>query len=186
MNSTANNNHWLRLELTGVESNRDAYGSHIRVVSNGASWIQEINGGSSHASQNSSIVHIGLGSDNVVDSIIVIFPSGIEQILTDVTADQTISIVEDIPTSVISTDNRHSIQLSYTTGGCLLSIKLASDAEFEIIVHDASGRMVHQIIQKGKRGLNSCFIENPLSQGLYTVQVKNPSINWSQKLVVIH
>ena len=38
--------------------------------------IREIDGGSSHESQNSSIAHFGLNDVNLIDSVIVRWPGG--------------------------------------------------------------------------------------------------------------
>lgn len=99
MNATMNENHWLKVRVRGVESNRDGFGSRVRVVANAISQLLEVDGGSSHASHNSSVAHFGLGEHALADSVIVIFPSGIERIMTNVQADQTILIEEDEVTS---------------------------------------------------------------------------------------
>ena len=43
--------------------------------------IREVDGGSSHASQNSSVVHFGLGQNQIVDSVTVTWPGGKTQSL---------------------------------------------------------------------------------------------------------
>ncbi|MFT7154731.1 MAG: hypothetical protein ACI9Z7_001806, partial [Alteromonas macleodii] len=43
-NTTINTNHWLGVKLTGVQSNRDAFGSHVKIVLGNDSWIQELSG----------------------------------------------------------------------------------------------------------------------------------------------
>ncbi len=74
-------NHWIQLKLEGTTSNRDAYGSTVYVYKNNSIWSQEISGGSSHASQNTSIAHFGLGEHESVDSVVIRWPNGDEEIL---------------------------------------------------------------------------------------------------------
>ena len=56
--------------------------------------IREIDGGSSHESQNSSIAHFGLNDINLIDSIIVKWPGGNVQHQINVSSNQMIEIEE--------------------------------------------------------------------------------------------
>jgi hypothetical protein len=56
--------------------------------------IREVDGGSSHASQNSSIVHFGLGQNQIVDSVTVTWPGGKTQSLINPGINQLIVIEE--------------------------------------------------------------------------------------------
>jgi len=87
-------NHYLKIEVQGTVNNRDGYGTHIRIVVGGESWISEIDGGSSHLSHNSSIAHFGLGRNTIVDSLFVIWPGGATQVFTDIPVDRKIGITE--------------------------------------------------------------------------------------------
>jgi hypothetical protein len=94
-NDQQSGNHWLQVELRGTYSNRDAYGSQMIIKVNGQRWVHEVDGGSSHCSQSTSIAHFGMGQDSTVDSLYVIWPSGNLQLLTEIAADQRILVVED-------------------------------------------------------------------------------------------
>lgn len=94
-NDVSNGNHFVQVRLEGVRSNRDAYGAKIRVSANGTRWLWELHGGCSHYSQNSSIAHFGLGGATVVDSLVVVWPDGVEQVLTGLAADSLYHVVED-------------------------------------------------------------------------------------------
>ncbi|HHG83965.1 MAG TPA: CRTAC1 family protein, partial [Bacteroidetes bacterium] len=88
-------NHWLKVRVQGTVNNRDGFGTQLSIRANGTQWLHEINGGSGHMSQHSSIAHLGLGSANKVDSLFVIWPDGNVQLLTDIPADSFITVVED-------------------------------------------------------------------------------------------
>ena len=104
-NDIANGNHWLKVKLQGTQNNRDGIGSRVKVYNNGRMWMREIDGGSSHASQNSTIAHFGLGSDTMVDSVVVIWPGGNITSFANVSADQSVNIIETGSMQV--TGNRH-------------------------------------------------------------------------------
>ncbi len=94
MNQDTNSNNWLKVKLVGTENNKDGLGSKVRIVSNGRSFIREIDGGSSLLSNNTNIAFWGLGSNSVVDTIEVTWLGGNKQRLTNVTANQLITITE--------------------------------------------------------------------------------------------
>lgn len=94
-NDNSNGNHWVEVDLEGTVSNRDAYGSRIRVVAGGVTLIREIQGGASHMSQNSSIAHFGLGAATTIDSMWVRWPNGGVQLFTGLSADSLYHITED-------------------------------------------------------------------------------------------
>lgn len=94
-NDQANGNHWLKVNVQGTVNAHDAFGTRIEVYAGGRKWLREIDGGSSHASQNSSTAHFGLGSYAQIDSLVVIWLGGNRFTLYNLTADQTLTIIEN-------------------------------------------------------------------------------------------
>jgi enediyne biosynthesis protein E4 len=88
---------WLKVRLEGVESDRHGIGSMIEVAVNGVKMIREVDGGSSHLSQNSLTTHFGLGDASNVQYIKVIWLGGKTQIIENQAGNQLITIKE-IPT----------------------------------------------------------------------------------------
>lgn len=86
---------WLKVALKGVEANLQGLGARVRVVAGGRSMLREIDGGaSSHISQNSPIAHFGLSSATRVDSVVVIWPGGNEQLLLNQPINKLLTITE--------------------------------------------------------------------------------------------
>lgn len=86
--------HWLKVKLEGVEQNRNGYGSRIYAVIGDRKLMREADGGSSYLSHHFNEIHFGLGSHQQIDSLIVDWPGGYRQILTDIEAGQAIAVVE--------------------------------------------------------------------------------------------
>lgn len=90
-------NNWLNVKLHGVVSNFSGIGARVRISYNvdGASrrQIREITGQTGKG-QNSMVAHFGLGSATTIDSLIVQWPSRTASVLTNVTANQQITIYE--------------------------------------------------------------------------------------------
>ena len=93
-NDSPNDNNWLKIKLKGNQSTTRGLGSRIRIVCEELNMIREVDGGSSHASQNTSIIHFGLGDYTKIDSLFVTWPGGKDQYLTDIMSNQLIEIEE--------------------------------------------------------------------------------------------
>ena len=75
MNNGGSNN-WIRFQLQGTVSNRDAVGARIEVYSMGTRHIRYTHCGMSFLAQNSVDGLFGLGSIAQLDSVRVLWPSG--------------------------------------------------------------------------------------------------------------
>ena len=93
-NDGGNRNNWLRVRLVGTRSNRRGIGAVVRVSSaTGRQW-RTVRSGSSYASQSELPLTFGLGTDPVVKTLEVTWPSGVTQRFTDVAPNQRIVIDE--------------------------------------------------------------------------------------------
>ncbi|MGB9146880.1 MAG: CRTAC1 family protein, partial [Acidobacteriaceae bacterium] len=87
-------NHALRLKLVGTKSNRDGIGSVVWVKSPTTSQKQMLRSGSSYLSASELLLTFGLGSSTRAEIIEVHWPSGEVTRLTNVPADQILTICE--------------------------------------------------------------------------------------------
>ena len=90
----SNQNGWITIQAIGVKSNRSGIGVRIKCVTEDGSQIDEVRSGGSYYSQNDLRVHFGLGRREKVKSLEISWPSGREEKLTDVAANQFIVIKE--------------------------------------------------------------------------------------------
>jgi hypothetical protein len=93
-----NANHWLKIKLNGQASNRSGIGAKVRVNATIGSrefrQVREITGNGSSATGHDLLAHFGLGHATTVTTVHIEWPSGIVQGLTNVAADQVLSITE--------------------------------------------------------------------------------------------
>ncbi|MEP7381494.1 MAG: CRTAC1 family protein [Gemmatimonadota bacterium] len=87
-------NHWVAFKLVGTRSNRSAIGAEVVVESGGAIQRRVVDGGMGFASQNDRRPHFGLGTREWVDRVVIHWPSGEQQVLTHLAADQLHTITE--------------------------------------------------------------------------------------------
>ncbi|HMB52002.1 MAG TPA: CRTAC1 family protein [Thermoanaerobaculia bacterium] len=86
--------HWLRVALRGSESNRDGIGARVAVNAGGVTQERMVETGGSYLSQNEMTLTFGLGEAERVESVVVRWPSGAQQELTDLPVDQMVEIEE--------------------------------------------------------------------------------------------
>ncbi|GEM_PF-1152629 len=91
-----NNNRWLKVDLTGTLSNSDAIGAKVILNSNNSTQYRQVNGGTGQLfSQGNGPLHFGLGDAESVDALTIQWPSGNEQIITNIAPNQYLTIVEE-------------------------------------------------------------------------------------------
>ncbi|MBS1801837.1 MAG: CRTAC1 family protein [Acidobacteria bacterium] len=87
--------HWLLIRLVGTRSNRMGLGAQIRITTpDGRSQWNEATTAVGYACSSDPRVHFGLGSNATVKEIRVTWPSRIVQTLTNISADQILTIEE--------------------------------------------------------------------------------------------
>ena len=116
--------HWLKFNLTGTGSNRDAIGAKVRVLATIRGhpiWqMREVSGGG--AVQDDSRPSFGLGDATVADRVIIEWPSGARQHLANVNADQILTASE--PPAL-----KAAVQ---PDGGCVLNIRAEPNRAWQI------------------------------------------------------
>ena len=92
-NVSETGNHWLELDLEGTTSNRDGIGARVLVTANGKTQLREQDGGYHRWSQDSQVLHFGLGAATEA-SIRVEWPGGVVDTFDNVGADSLYRITE--------------------------------------------------------------------------------------------
>jgi hypothetical protein len=93
-NDSMTEGHWLKLELRGFRTNRDAVGARVRIAAGDLILIDEVHSGRSYQSHYGSQLHFGLGKRNHIDRIEVHWIGGGTDIFPDMKPDQVIQLFE--------------------------------------------------------------------------------------------
>lgn len=87
-NRTDDAGHWLDMEFVGVQSSRDAVGTRVRLTfADGTERLWRSTAGDGFAASNERRLHLGLGAHERVESVEVVWPSGLVQQFDDVSGD---------------------------------------------------------------------------------------------------
>lgn len=181
-NDLNNSNNWLKVKLEGTVSNRDAYGAQIKIVVGEKKWLHDYNGGfGAHTSQHSSIAHFGLEDAEIVDSLIIYWPSGEVLQLDNLLANQFLKIKENDTFVGTNTLSNSSPQLTIKTfpnpfsNQIQIQFSLPQKALVKIAVYDRLGRSVKNIAEnqysKGQHSLIWQPTLNNLPAGKYWIRL---------------
>lgn len=88
-------NNWLRLDLEGTRSNRDAVGARVHMFASGLpAQMREVQIGQGLGSCDARALHFGLGDAQRIDRIVIRWPSGQVQVLHNLSANRVLRIRE--------------------------------------------------------------------------------------------
>jgi len=94
LNRTSNTNHWILLNLVGTKDNRDGLGTKVKITTSEGVQYNMATTAVGYSSSSDKRVHFGLGKATAIDKIELSWPTGVKQTLTNVKADQVLTIVE--------------------------------------------------------------------------------------------
>jgi|GEM_PF-690170 len=154
-NDTQNGNHSLTVNLDGTVSNNRGIGAKVRVTSgkgpDSISQIKELHAGESHGSANALNLSFGLGKSAFAAQVVVEWPSGCIQVLSNVGAGS-LNITEDCSPPHILT-GRVTFNGAGLAGFTLWDINKFPDK----VATDAAGFYVLKGYQTGQSVLLNAF-----------------------------
>lgn len=86
--------HYLQIALQGEGLNTQGLGAKVTLLSNGMTQTLEQVSSRGYLSAVSPVLHFGLGAATSVDSLVINWPSGKQQILTNIKANQRLTLAE--------------------------------------------------------------------------------------------
>ena len=95
INRVGQDNNWIELVLEGTATNRGAVGARVNLEAGGVTQMRDIRGGGGHENtQNSSVVHFGLGQESSIDHVSVRWVGGATEVISGITPNGRFVIVE--------------------------------------------------------------------------------------------
>ncbi|MDC8105710.1 FG-GAP-like repeat-containing protein [Chryseobacterium sp. PTM-20240506] len=146
MINDGNSNHWLKVTLRGTQSNRNGIGARVEIYGEWGKQIRDVQSGVGFMNMNTLNVHFGIGQATTIGKVVVKWPSGLVDVISNVTPDTTLHVVEGTHLDVKEVQNTQELLTVYPNPSAdLLNFK--SNADFvpvEARLFDASGRIALQ------------------------------------------
>ena len=172
--NTLNENNYLKVNLEGVESNRDGYGSRIEISINDQKQYRVSANTESYLSQNSDTEIFGLGTANEIDYLKITWLSGQVDMYKNINANQVVTAIEGqelLSTEAFNT-NEPSIKIYPNPTNDSFTVTNLPGGDKEILIFDILGRKIDTFTTIE----NQFTVEIRLyNSGTYLVQINSPS-----------
>ncbi|MFK7936801.1 MAG: CRTAC1 family protein [Saprospiraceae bacterium] len=172
--SERNGNNWLKIDLEGIRSEANGISSRVEVTANGKTQIREIDGGSSHLSQNSTIAHFGLADATEVE-VTVKWIGGKTQTLKNVAVNQHLTIRERFTNTPSEAASQLKAFPGFFTDEVNFQYELQRASTFVLDVIDISGNVVATVMKNNggnPRGIAQWQVPSGLLRGVYTFRLQ--------------
>ncbi|MBC8074369.1 MAG: VCBS repeat-containing protein [Deltaproteobacteria bacterium] len=124
-----NDNNWINVRLTGVESNASGVGAMVELHGEWGVQRREVRAGESYGIVNSFTRHFGIGTENAIESVVINWPSGQVDTVLAPGINQTIHVTEGCPELFYAdTDGDGFGDVATTTPGCIPPAGYVADA----------------------------------------------------------
>ncbi|WP_345991544.1 FG-GAP-like repeat-containing protein [Chryseobacterium sp. Chry.R1] len=182
MINDGNSNHWLKVTLRGTQSNRNGIGARVEIYGEWGKQIRDVQSGVGFMNMNTLNVHFGIGQATTIGKVVVKWPSGLVDVISNVTPDTTLHVVEGTHLDVKEVQNTQELLTVYPNPSAD-HLNFKSNADFvpvEARLFDASGRIALQT----KVERNAISIKQ-LNTGIYILVLldKNGKL-YSQKVTI--
>ena len=163
-----NGNNWIKFNLQGVQSNRNGIGARVEIHGAWGKQIRDIRSGEGFRHMSTLNAHFGIGTATAVTQVVVIWPSGVVDVINNPNINQALSIIEgSSPLSLV--DNGNSKIILHPNPST--EIITLSNIEMLNIKNISIISTLGKEIKKVKLS-NSSFSVSDLSEGLYIVLIE--------------
>jgi hypothetical protein len=94
MMNAGNTSKWLKVTLKGTQSNRNGIGARVEIYGSWGKQIRDIQSGTGFGNMSTLNAHFGIGQATAITKVIVRWPSGIVDVINNVTPNTTLNVVE--------------------------------------------------------------------------------------------
>nr|WP_321221404.1 FG-GAP-like repeat-containing protein [uncultured Psychroserpens sp.] len=93
-NNAESNNNWIKIHTIGTVSNINGIGARVEVHTPSGVKIRDVKSGDGFRYMNSLNTHIGIGTDTNINSVVIYWPSGIIDTITNPSINGALEIIE--------------------------------------------------------------------------------------------
>jgi len=146
MLNAGNTNKWLKVTLQGTQSNRNGIGARVEIYGAWGKQIRDVQSGVGFRNMNTLNTHFGIGQATTITKVVVKWPSGLVDIIDNVTPNTTLHVVEGTHLGTRDVENIQDLFTVYPNPAFdIINFKSNKNfAPIEAKIYELSGRMVLQ------------------------------------------
>ncbi|GAB5398821.1 MAG: hypothetical protein Aureis2KO_04060 [Aureisphaera sp.] len=177
--NTGSGNNWVKLNCVGTDSNTSAVGAKVKIratINGNEVWqTRKIAASSGYCSQNSYVVHFGLGDASTIDEVVVEWPVGTSESFEVDTINSTHDIVEGEGTlgNAEQTSAVFSVYPNPVTHMLNIQLNASHWQTADFFVYSSNGQLVQsKVISEGYTSTQSLNV-HALPSGIYFAVLKS-------------
>jgi len=183
----------LSVDKSVEDINKMAYGTKVELYAGGERYLRQLPGSvmTARGSQNTNLIHFGLGSINVVDSVVFTYSNGIRTKITQPQINKVHSYNYPAGLSVNDEIDYHfsidKIAPNPASNNTIITLNIDKPDEFRIVAFDTKGSRVAEIFSdllvEGQHNIQWNLEDLP--SGVYIINVLSSGITLTSKVVKI-
>ena len=144
-----NANHWLKVNLLGLVSNRNGIGARIEIYGAWGKQIRDVHSGSGFQNMNTINTHFGIGAETQIAQVIIRWPSGTIDVIDNPSSDQSLLVVEGSSPLAVSNFTNAAFSLYPVPTKNILNINADNSVVMKTAqIFDLTGKMIQESIVK--------------------------------------
>ncbi len=199
-NLADNDANWIGFMLQGVVSNRDAVGSLVTVYTGAKKQICYTVCGNGFVRQDNPHVHFGIGFETQIDSVVIQWPLGLKQTLTNPAINQYHRVKEPEATRVehreaLEGPNSFELAQNYPNPfnpSTTIAFSLLRQSQVQLTIYNVAGKEIQTLIDgtagKGAHTIrwNGCDAAgNPQPAGVYFCRLQSQDGRQVRKMLLV-
>ena len=178
--NNGNTNKWIKINLQGVQSNRNGIGARVEIYGAWGKQIRDVQSGTGFQNMSTINTHFGIGQATAITQVIIRWPSGVVDSILNPAINQSLLVVENSSPLENASFTSSGFSLYPNPAKDVLNIKTNENITIKSAqVYDITGKLI----------INSS-LSNPninvekLSSGTYILVLKDASgKDYSQKFI---
>jgi len=190
-NTTSNGNGWLKLKLIGTMSNKAAIGAIVKLkatISGKSMWMmRDVSAQNTFNGHSSLDVHFGLGDASIIDSLVILWPSGHKDVFTSFSINKYETITEGGATNIDDGESfllpsEFHLEQNYPNPfnpATKIKYSIPSESFVKINIYNSLGQLIDTVTNSTKAAGNYEVVWNAqsVSSGVYFYSINSESVS---------
>lgn len=162
-----NSNNWIKINLQGVQSNRNGIGARVEIYGSWGKQIREIRSGHGFSHQSTMNAHFGIGTETAINQVVIKWPSGTIDVVNNPNSNQAITVIEGSSPLSSTSFNRKEIKIHPNPSSDYITITNSEKLDIKTIsIYAVSGKLIQTFDE-----INSKIKISELQEGMYILNL---------------
>ena len=163
-----NGNNWIKFNLQGVQSNRNGIGARVEIYGAWGKQIRDVRSGEGFRHMSTINPHFGLGTATEITQVVVIWPSGIVDVINNPNINQALSVVEGSSLLSLTDNSTSKIKLYPNPSSDIITLSNIENTNVKkVSIISSLGKVVRNVTLS-----NTSFSVTDLAEGVYILSIE--------------